>query len=59
MSRRTKSVSEFPFRIGFANLRHISYEADSLKHDLGGSGLATVVASGKCPLLCDWLGRSK
>ncbi len=34
---------EFPFRIGFANLRDISYEADSLKDDLGGSGLATVV----------------
>ena len=34
---------EYPFGIGFANLGDISYKEDSLKHDLGGSGLATVV----------------
>ncbi len=34
---------EFPFKIGFANLHDITYEADSLKDDLGESGLATVV----------------
>ena len=49
---------EFPFRIGFANLRDISYEADSLKM------ISEVLAwrpssSCKCPLLCDWLGRFK
>jgi putative membrane protein len=34
---------EFPFKIGFANLHDIPYEANSLKDDLGESGLATVV----------------
>lgn len=34
---------EFPFRIGFANLCDISYDVDSLKVDLGCSGLATLV----------------
>ena|SRR5215467_1232405 len=33
---------EFSFRIGFANLCDISYDMDSLKDDLGGSGLATM-----------------
>jgi putative membrane protein len=33
---------EFPFRIGFANLCDIAYEVDSLKDDLGDSGLATL-----------------
>lgn len=33
---------EYPFRIGFANLYDISYELNSLKDDLGDSGLAAL-----------------